>query len=116
MPWEKRGKKKYYYRNMKQPDGSWKKTYFGKGLRAEVESMIREKEQAQKRKQRDISKQVASAKTAHKRQQKSTVDLVNLMMAGDGYHNPMTARFPPAAHLHNQERKSFGVGSCVLIS
>ena len=87
MAWEERGKKKYYYRNMKQPDGSWKKTYFGKGLRAEVESMIREKQQAQKRKQRDISKQVASAKTAHKRQQKSTVDLVNLMMAADGYHN-----------------------------
>lgn len=88
MPWEKRGKKKYYYRNMKQPDGTWKKNYFGKGLRAEVESMIREKELAEKKKQKETSKQVTDAKAAHKRQEKSTKNIVNLMMAADGYHNP----------------------------
>ena len=88
MAWEERGKKKYYYRNMKQPDGSWKKTYFGKGLRAEVESMIREKELAEKKKQKETSKQVTDAKAAYKRQEKSTKNIVNLMMAADGYHNP----------------------------
>jgi hypothetical protein len=90
MGWEKRGKtnQEYYYRNVKQPDGTWKKTYFGKGLRAEVESLINEKELAQKKKPKKISKQVAKAKAAYKLQQKSTVDLVNLMMAADGYHNP----------------------------
>jgi len=88
MPWEKRGKNKYFYKKVKQPDGKWKKTYFGKGLRAEVESMIHEKQQAHKRKQRDISKQVADAKAAQKRHEKSTSKLVDLMMAGDGYHNP----------------------------
>ena len=90
MGWEKRGKtnQEYYYRNVKQPDGTWKKTYFGKGLRAEVESLINEKELAQKKKPKKISKQVAKAKAAYKLQEKSTTSLVNLMMAGEGYHNP----------------------------
>ncbi len=88
MPWEERGKNRYFYKKVKQPDGKWKKTYFGKGLRAEVEAMLYEKQQAQKRMQRKISKQVADAKAAQKRQEKSTFKLVDLMMAGDGYHNP----------------------------
>jgi len=90
MGWEKRGKtnQEYYYRNVKQPDGTWKKTYFGKGIRAEVESLINEKELAQKKKPKKISKQVAKAKAAYKLQEKSTTSLVNLMMAGEGYHNP----------------------------
>ena len=88
MPWEERGKNRYFYKKVKQPDGKWKKTYFGKGLRAEVEAMLYEKQQAQKRMQRKTSKQVADAKAAQKRQEKSTFKLVDLMMAGDGYHNP----------------------------
>jgi hypothetical protein len=90
MGWEKRGKtnQEYYYGNVKQPDGTWKKTYFGKGIRAEVESLINEKELAQKKKPKKISKQVAKAKAAYKLQEKSTTSLVNLMMAGEGYHNP----------------------------
>ncbi len=88
MPWEKRGKNKYFYKKVKQPDGKWKKTYFGKGLRADVEAMLYEKQQAQKRMQRNSSKRVADAKAAVKRQEKSTSKLVDLMMAGDGYHNP----------------------------
>lgn len=89
MPWEERGKNRYFYKKVKQPDGKWKKTYFGNGLRAEVEATLYENQQSQKRKQRDISKQVADAKTAHKRQQKSTSKLVDLLMASEGYHNPV---------------------------
>ena len=88
MPWEERSKNRYFYKKVKQPDGKWKKTYFGKGLRAEVEAMLYEKQQAQKRMQRKTSKQVADAKAAQKRHENSTFKLVNLMMAGDGYHNP----------------------------
>ena len=89
MPWEERGKNRYFYKKVKQPDGKWKKTYFGNGLGAEVEATLYENQQSQKRKQRDISKQVADAKTAHKRQQKSTSKLVDLLMASEGYHNPV---------------------------
>eukprot|EP01043_Picozoa_sp_COSAG02_P104208 COSAG02_NODE_40201_length_408_cov_0.669903_1_plen_111_part_01 len=110
MPWEKRGKKKYYYRNIKQPDGTWKKNYFGKGLRAEVESMIREKELAEKQKQKETSKQVTDAKAAHKRQEKSTKNFVNLMMAADGYQNPVFS----SRRRHTRFLNVTGVQTCAL--
>ena len=49
MPWATRGRKKYFYRSVRLPDGRVGKKYLGKGLlaeeaeRADIEAQIRRK-------------------------------------------------------------------------
>jgi hypothetical protein len=104
VAWETRKNgRQYFYLSERRPDGSVRKRYLGKWVRAEVESIRLEKKVETRRRIKEERQRTAPAEVLLKQQIRSTSDLTHALMLSNGFTNEKSRGWRPLPMVAAQE-------------